>query len=75
MLKNRLLSLVAVFALVGFAGACGGDDAEIADDAAVVDTLVTPETEMVEVPVTVPDTAVVTTDVDVEVDTVDVGDR
>lgn len=70
MLKNRLLSAFAVVSLAGLA-ACGGEE-EVADDAMITDTLVTPTTETVEVPVTVPDTAVVTRDVDVDVDTVDV---
>ena len=70
MLRNPLPSAFAVVALAGLAACGGGDD--VADDAMVTDTLVTQETEMVEVPVTVPDTAVVTTDVDVDVDTVDI---
>lgn len=63
--------LSATFALLAFAGltACAGED-EIESDAVVTDTVVTPE--VVEVPVTVPDTAVVTRDVDVDVDTVDI---
>lgn len=75
MFRNRLLSAFAVVAFAGLA-ACGGEE-EVADDAMITDTLVTPTTETVEVPVTVPDTAVVTTDVDVDVDTdtVDVGPR
>lgn len=67
MLSNRLLSAFAVVALAGLA-ACGGEEVE--PDAMVTDTIVTPE--VVEVPVTVPDTQVITTDVDVDVDTVDV---
>ncbi len=73
MLKNRVFPVLAMFSLVGFA-ACGGE-AEVEPDAVVTDTLVTPETRTVEVPVTVPDTAVVTRDVDVDTDTVDVPPR
>lgn len=75
MLNKRAVSLLSIFAVAGLA-ACGGE-AEVADDAVVTDTLVSQETEMVEVPVTVPDTALVTqdVDVDVDVDTVDVPPR
>lgn len=67
---------VAGIALLGALSACGGDDdAEM--DGVVTDTIIGTDVEMVEVPVTVPDTSIVTTevDVDVDVDTVDVGTR
>lgn len=70
---NRLSTAMAGLAMAGLAACAGGEEVE--GDATVIDTLVTPEIETVEVPVTVPDTALVTTDVDVDVDvdTVDVG--
>ena len=61
MSKNRLFSLLAVFALVGFA-ACGGDTEESTE--VTQDTTTVPGTETVEVPTT--DTAVVTTEVTVD---------
>ena len=61
MSKNRLISMLAVFALVGFA-ACGGE--ETAETEVTTDTTAIPSTEMVEVPTT--DTAVVTTEVTVD---------
>ena len=72
MSKNRLMSLFAVFALVGFA-ACGGD--ETSETEVTTDTTTMPGTETVTVPTT--DTAVVTTEVtvdsSVDVDTTRVG--
>ena len=62
MSKNRLFSLLAVFALVGFA-ACGGGDTEESTEV-TQDTTTVPGTETVEVPTT--DTAVVTTEVTVD---------
>lgn len=62
MLKNRLFSMLAIGALVGFA-ACGGE-AEEGADVVTTDTLTTPGTEMVEVPTT--DTSVVTTEISVD---------
>ncbi|MBW3628552.1 MAG: hypothetical protein KY464_04565 [Gemmatimonadetes bacterium] len=62
MSKNRLFSMLAVFALVGFA-ACGGGE-EGSETEVTQDTMTVPGTEMVEVPTT--DTAVVTTEVTVD---------
>jgi hypothetical protein len=62
MSKNRLMSLFAVVALVGFA-ACGGAD-ESSETEVTTDTTTVQGTETVEVPTT--DTAVVTTEVTVD---------
>ena len=61
-MKNRLIALFAVFALVGFA-ACGADD-ESSETTVTQDTTTVPGTETVQVPTT--DTAVVTTEVTVD---------
>ena len=61
MSKNRLFSVLAVFALVGFA-ACGGEDTETTE--VMQDTIPVAGTETVTVPTT--DTAVVTTEVTVD---------
>ena len=62
MSKNRLMSLFAVLALVGFAACGGGDDTS--ETEVTTDTTTVPGTETVEVPTT--DTAVVTTEVTVD---------
>ena len=62
MSKNRLFSLLAVFALVGFV-ACGGDD-DTESTEVTQDTIGVAGTETVQVPTT--DTAVVTTEVTVD---------
>jgi hypothetical protein len=59
MSKNRLFSVLAVFALVGFA-ACGGGEGEESTEV-TQDTAVVPGTETVTVPTQ--DTALVTTEV------------
>ena len=71
MSKNRLFSVLAVFALVGFAACGGGDDA--GNTEVLTDTVTMPGTETVQVPVT--DSALVTTEVtaDTSVDTTRIG--
>ena len=58
-MKNRLFSLLALFALVGFAACGGGEDTESTE--VTQDTIGVAGTETVEIPTT--DTAVVTTEV------------
>ena len=72
MLKNRIGTAFAFAAMVGLA-ACGGE--EEGADVVTEEVVTTPEMETVEVPVMTQDTAVVRTemDVDVDTDTVDVG--
>ena len=64
MLKKKLVSMLSLLALAGLA-ACGGGDVENADEV-LTDTITTQETEMVEVPVEVTDTAVVQTEISVD---------
>lgn len=72
MLKNRIGTAFAFAAMVGLA-ACGGGEENA--DVVTEEVVTTPEVEQVEVPVMTQDTAVVRTemDVDVDTDTVDVG--
>ena len=77
MLRSRLLGVAAVVGLVGLA-ACGGNDDNAAAGAdssnvASVDTTVTQDTITEKVPVTVPDSQAVVTQVDTSKDTVDIG--